>query len=145
MYKFNTLVKNDGNQLRVSVPEFLKGTHWEVVYDDGLLYLNKSKSGVGVMASFNKLSKKCVIQFGCKKWVPGMPHVSSYHSVESNGESIEIQIGKTVKKEEPVLIRSDRDKALACIKFLNDYSQKNGYEFDIKDGNIRLVRSDVIG
>lgn len=143
--KFKTRVRFNGKILYVKMPESMRGQRFECYYSSGKLIVAR---GEGVVVG--TCSGDTWLQFG-RKWADGMPKCSLTADVEmKDGQFIiEIQsmlVAEKVRESIPVPIKGDsKMSAVTAIKYLNNFAENNGYDFEIKNGQISLVKIERIG
>lgn len=145
---FKMKVVFNGAYLKFTVPETFDGRRFESVYADGKLIICLARGDAGVKAanSYGRI----YVQMG-KKHVKGMPICKfTTDAVIQDGQIIiDVPMAPSPVKvvapqtDEPAS-KSPRESALKCIKFLNSFAPKNGFTFDVTNGQLSLVKEDRI-
>lgn len=159
--KFKSNINFNGNILRVRMPNSFQGKRFEAFYSNGTLIVAEAKGeDKGVKCGWQGPKEKpvAVVQFG-KKWVSGCPNFQLKGvEIEYENDQIRIEVptqsaaqDNTKKSAMSVLsnprlpVTKQSDTAAASIAFLNKFAADKGYEFEVRDGKLSLVKIERIG
>lgn len=158
---FQTSIRYDGNNLRLSVPQALAGKRFEAYYGQGQLIVAEAKGDTqGIKPTkAGSLNSPCwYIQFG-QKWVgKTMPkfRVKSEVTMENGQFTFKVPEQNNEQKPAPWYAKKTptaekrtytrkSDTLSAALNLLNKYAAENEYEWEVKDGKASLVKYNRIG
>jgi hypothetical protein len=154
-FVFKSRIRYDGNVLRVTMPESMKHKRFEACVDNGKVIIAEATGENGIKVTWNGNRKYPLysLAFG-KKWVgEKLPKFSVSEDVTLEAGQMLLSLPEQDNKRlSHVVSKNDKrpytrrsETVSAALNLINKYAHENGYEFEIKDNKMTLVKYDRIG